>query len=374
MVVKAKGKSTKKAKGKKVKVELPEKKRPTTEAEILDKLFEFFSNPKTESSEDDLDVKFYNTRIKALPLKWNGERYNGSNIAILLATQDERDINVPVFATFKQAQAIIAKNNNLPETSDDFDPTKPMKGVRMEATVFYFLETYWKDNEEITKEEFEEETAGMTFAEMRKHGYSYLKRNLPYNIFPIERVKHLLTPEYLESIPLFQKHDELDKLNRMKPELEDQFFVEQTQLIIKAMGVKVIEKDIGQAYYSVYSDEIVIPPRHRFSSDAAWHSVVRHELGHATAHPSRLDRKTIGYPSDSENYAREELIVEYATMLSCIELNNGRTFHAHARYLSGWASVFKDKKVALLSICNQAKEVQQYISDRVQEYLEQNPN
>ncbi|HCE4999463.1 TPA: DUF1738 domain-containing protein [Vibrio parahaemolyticus] len=367
--------TTKKRKGKKgdkakkVKVELPKTNRPRNESEILDKLFEFFSNPKTEPSEDDLEVKFYNTKIKALPLNSKGERYNGVNVAVLLATQDERDINVPVFSTFKQAQTLIAKNKNLPEPSDSFDPEKPMKGVRMEASVIYFLAKYMHNDEEIEQEEFEEATEGMTFQEMRENGYSYSKNIIPYNVFPIERVKDLLTQEYLDSIPLFKQQQRLDKDRRMNPKFEDEYFVEQTQLIINAMGVEVIEKDIGQAYYSVLSDTITIPPRHRFSSDAAYYSVVRHELTHATGHPSRLNRK-LGYPSDSIEYSREELTAEYATMLSCIELNGGRTFHAHAKYLSGWASMFKDKKKALLSICSDAKEAQQYISDKVSAYLE----
>ncbi len=40
------------------------------------------------------------------------------------------------------------------------------------------------------------------------------------------------------------------------------------------------------------ADEVVIPPRHRFNSDIAYFSVIRHELTHATGSVKRLDRET----------------------------------------------------------------------------------
>ncbi|KXF79736.1 hypothetical protein ATN88_12505 [Enterovibrio coralii] len=83
----------------------------------------------------------------------------------------------------------------------------------------------------------------------------------------------------------------------------------------------------------------------------------------------------MGHPFGSVDYAKEELIAETATLFMCLD-EGLETFHAHAKYLEGWASHFSDKKHALLSVCKQAKEAQQFICDKVEAHkrlLAQNP-
>jgi len=76
-----------------------------------------------------------------------------------------------------------------------------------------------------------------------------------------------------------------------------------------------------RAFYALGTDHVQMPPRHVFSSAEGWYSTVLHELGHATGHPSRLNRdlrNTYGSP----DYAREELRAEIAQVMVCAELGH----------------------------------------------------
>ena len=72
-----------------------------------------------------------------------------------------------------------------------------------------------------------------------------------------------------------------------------------------------------RAYYSLKADRVVLPERSQFPSQDAYTHTAVHELGHATGHPSRLNRPTLvehgGF--GTETYAREELRAELAAMM-----------------------------------------------------------
>ncbi|EMK3350325.1 DUF1738 domain-containing protein [Vibrio parahaemolyticus] len=334
--------------------------------EILNRLFDYFSKPKGEkpSSENDINVSFYRSTLNALPRNFNDNNYNGVNIIMLLQAQEESATKVPIYATFKQAAALLLQHKDqLPPKSETFDPDKPLKGIKLDAQVVKYLETYKKDGEVISKAKFENETQGMSFKEMHDKGYLKRKGLKPYKVFPIERIKHLLPQSYIDERSYFAKQAELES-QQMSEEMRDQEFVEKAQLIIDAMGVPVIEKNEDRAYYSPSKHEIVIPPRHKFRSDKAYFAVILHEISHSTS--KHLGRDMSGI-FGSTSYSKEELIAETATMFMCLD-EGLETFHSHARYLEGWSSHFSDNKKVLLSVCKQAKEAQQYISDKVAEH------
>ncbi|GLX85966.1 hypothetical protein tloyanaT_22180 [Thalassotalea loyana] len=334
--------------------------------EILNRLFDYFSKPKGEkpSLENDINVSFYRSALNALPRNFHDNNYNGVNIIMLLQAQEESATKVPIYATFKQAAALLEQHKDqLPPKSETFDPDKPLKGLKLDAQVVKYLETYKKDGEVISKAKFENETQGMSFKEMHDKGYLKRKGLKPYKVFPIERIKHLLPQSYIDERSYFAKQAELES-QQMSEEMRDQEFVEKAQLIIDAMGVPVIEKNEDRAYYSPSKHEIVIPPRHKFRSDKAYFAVILHEISHSTSkHLGRDISGTFG----SASYSKEELIAETATMFMCLD-EGLETFHSHARYLEGWSSQFSDNKKVLLSVCKQAKEAQQYISDKVAEH------
>lgn len=94
----------------------------------------------------------------------------------------------------------------------------------------------------------------------------------------------------------------------------------------------------SQAYYSPNRDEVWVPERSQFESEAAYYNVVFHELTHATLHPSRLDRKegrdnAFGSPE----YAFEELVAELGAAMLCahVGIDSVRLEHS-AGYIASW--------------------------------------
>ncbi|EHZ2725399.1 DUF1738 domain-containing protein [Vibrio parahaemolyticus] len=344
------------------------KNKKSQQDQVLDRLFDFFSKPKSEkpSSDSDVEVSFYRSTLNALPLNFFGNEYNGINIIMLLEAQQNSATKVPIYSTFKQASEILEKHKEqLPEKSDDFDPDKPLKGIKLEHVVVKYLENYAKDGEKISKTQFDRLTKGMSFKEMKDKGFEAKRGLRAYRVFPIEKIKHLLPQSYIDEQPYFAKQEVLAS-QVMSEEEQDSAFVQKAQLIIDAMGVPVMEKDEDRAYYSVKEDHIVIPPRDKFKSDKARFAVILHELSHSTGHPSRLDRK-LSNPFGSQAYAKEELIAETATLFMCLD-QGLETFNSHAAYLESWTQQFADQKKALLSVCKQAKEAQNYITEQVKSY------
>ncbi|MCR9988754.1 zincin-like metallopeptidase domain-containing protein [Vibrio antiquarius] len=309
-------------------------------------------------------MSFYRSTLNALPLNFFGNEYNGINIIMLLEAQHHSATKVPIYSTFKQASELLEKHKKqLPEKSDDFDPDKPLKGIKLENIVVKYLENYAKDGEKISKAQFEKLTKGMSFKEMKDKGFVARRGLRGYRVFPIETIKHLLPESYINGQPYFAKQETLAS-RVMNEDEQDSVFVRKAELIIDAMGVPVMEKDEDRAYYSVKEDHIVIPPRDKFKSDKARFAVILHELSHSTGHPSRLDRK-LSNPFGSQAYAKEELIAETATLFMCLD-QGLETFNSHAAYLESWTQQFADQKKALLSVCKQAKEAQNYITEKVQ--------
>lgn len=73
----------------------------------------------------------------------------------------------------------------------------------------------------------------------------------------------------------------------------------------------ITNADEHRAFYRQETDTVNVPPLARFEKAAEYYSTLFHELTHATAHPSRLNRKTEGPQGfGSVNYGREELIAE----------------------------------------------------------------
>ncbi|RFD34843.1 ArdC-like ssDNA-binding domain-containing protein, partial [Vibrio parahaemolyticus] len=99
------------------------KNKKSQQDQVLDRLFDFFSKPKSEkpSSDSDVEVSFYRSTLNALPLNFFGNEYNGINIIMLLEAQQNSATKVPIYSTFKQASEILEKyKEQLPEKSDDF--------------------------------------------------------------------------------------------------------------------------------------------------------------------------------------------------------------------------------------------------------------
>ena len=123
---------------------------------------------------------------------------------------------------------------------------------------------------------------------------------------------------------------------------------QKAEAIVQAMPQRPVIRD-GSGSHACYSkalDVIEMPPFSRFDSGESYYGTLFHELGHATGHPSRLNRESLNQHDGfgGEVYSKEELVAEMCAAFVGIESDNVKDRHEQsAAYLNGWLTVLKAK-------------------------------
>jgi len=128
--------------------------------------------------------------------------------------------------------------------------------------------------------------------------------------------------------------------------------------LIEATGV---DFHIGgnRACYLPSHDRVQVPPPQAFFEPINWHRTALHELGHATGHPSRLDRDISG-TFGTRKYAFEELVAEISAAFSCASLGIVPTVR-HADYIGSWLEVLRDDNRAIVRAASQASKAADWL-------------
>lgn len=136
--------------------------------------------------------------------------------------------------------------------------------------------------------------------------------------------------------------------------------------------VEVDEVPGDMACYLPKEDRIEMPSRSLFTNEEAFARVLLHEQGHATGHPSRLDRDQSGLmvsedPESRARYAREELVAELNSLFCANELgvsmpevgrddafSKSAYWQRHVSYLTSWSSRLEDPEGELMRAASAA--------------------
>jgi len=146
---------------------------------------------------------------------------------------------------------------------------------------------------------------------------------------------------------------------------------EQAQAIIDASGVDVRHQAGARAYYNVRTDQVVLPEPGQFPSARGYYQTALHELGHATGHPDRLDRSTLGKPHGSADYAREELRAEIAAMMTGDRIGLGHEPQNGTAYVAGWVKALEDDPREIQRAAADAEKISTYLIEPTRERLDQ---
>lgn len=132
----------------------------------------------------------------------------------------------------------------------------------------------------------------------------------------------------------------------------------QVEAMIKATG---IDFRIGgnRAFYMPAEDYVQVPPPAAYFEPINWHRTALHELGHASGHPSRLNRD-LGGSYGTKKYAFEELIAELCAAFSCASLGIVPTVR-HADYIGSWLEVLREDNRAIVRAASQASKAADYL-------------
>jgi len=166
----------------------------------------------------------------------------------------------------------------------------------------------------------------------------FLKRFTVFNVEQCEGLPAHITPPQVV-YPETEKHPEAETL-------------------IDASGATIREAG-GEAYYHQGEDFIRLPPRGSFVTPADYYCTALHELGHWTAHPSRLARDLTGRFGTTA-YAREELIAELTSAFLCAHLGIVPQIR-HADYLANWLAVLKADSRAIFHAASQASKASDFL-------------
>ncbi|MCY3930464.1 MAG: zincin-like metallopeptidase domain-containing protein [Acidobacteria bacterium] len=142
--------------------------------------------------------------------------------------------------------------------------------------------------------------------------------------------------------------------------------------IIETSGVTVKHQAGDRAYYNVRTDEVVLPEPGQFPSTGSYYQTAIHELGHATGHPDRLNRDTLGKKFGSPEYAREELRAEIAAMMTGEKIGLGhQPQNDSAAYVASWVKALEDDPREIYRAAADAERISRYLIEPARERIEQ---
>ena len=176
---------------------------------------------------------------------------------------------------------------------------------------------------------------------------------------PLVRLRYVFNVEQTEGL-------ELRSLQVAAPEWEG---LERAEALIRNSEIRVDHVKDDRAYYNFFENRVVLPEPSQFPSQSAYTHTALHELGHATGHPSRLDRPTFvncgGF--GSETYAREELRAEIAAMITGDRLGVGHEPRHGTAYVSLWIKALENEPKEMRAAAVDAQRISDWLIARDRE-------
>jgi antirestriction protein ArdC len=166
-----------------------------------------------------------------------------------------------------------------------------------------------------------------------------------YTVFNLAQIEGLTTPEHekearFASIPTCE------------------------EVISKMPSPPTIVHGFSQASYNWTKDQVRMPPRGAFQTEAGYYASLFHEIVHATGHASRLNRKGIGenHAFGSPEYSKEELIAECGASFLCGYAGiENMTIENQAAYIDHWKKVLSADKKMIITAAAQAQKAVDFI-------------
>ena len=141
---------------------------------------------------------------------------------------------------------------------------------------------------------------------------------------------------------------------------------ERAKAVMRGSGVRIEHVAGDRAFSHPADDRIVLPERSQFASQSAYTHTALHELGHATGHPSRLNRPTLNKHDGfgSEAYAREELRAEIAAMMTGEKLGVGHEPRHGTAEVSSWIKALENDPREICAAAVEAQKMSDWLLAR----------
>jgi antirestriction protein ArdC len=261
----------------------------------------------------------------------SGHQYRGINVVWLMVQSQERGYLDTRWMTYRQAESVGAQVG------------RGQKGT----TIQYWK---WEGTRPMLDDSGTPRLDEQGHPETERVQYTR-PRVFTATVFNAEQIDGLAPGSVSQHAPEWERH-------------------EKAELILRASGVPIQHVPRERAYYSVRDDHIVLPLRSQFPTGDGYYAVGLHEVGHSTAHPSRLNRD-LGHPFGSQPYAREELRAEIASLMMGDELGIGHDPGQHVAYVESWIKVLQDDPLEVFRAASAAEKIQTYVLGLAQQQTAQ---
>ena len=149
-----------------------------------------------------------------------------------------------------------------------------------------------------------------------------------------------------------QVQEEKNSLQPLSP-------IERAQNIIDASKVSLAENS-NAVYYDRETDSIEVPDKDLFESPAKYYNAVLHEMTRWATQDGRLN-EPMGAEAGSDNYFREELRTNIASLLIGTELNLGYEMSNEEELISNWSAMLKEDPSELFEAASDAQVIADYV-------------
>jgi antirestriction protein ArdC len=248
------------------------------------------------------------------PLRANGIPYRGINVVMLWSAAMAKGYAAPQWMTYRQA---LELNANV------------RKGEQGSLVVYA---------SKITRTETDDGTG-----EESERDIPFMKG---YTVFNVEQIEGLPASFYPKPAP---RSEELLRIERAEA------FFAATKAVVRHSGT--------QAYYSISSDHVQMPPFELFRDADSYYATLAHETTHWTRHEKRLNREFGRKRFGDEGYAMEELVAELGSAFLCADLElTPEVRDDHASYLASWLKVLKNDPRAIFTAASHAQRAADFLN------------
>ena len=137
------------------------------------------------------------------------------------------------------------------------------------------------------------------------------------------------------------------------PEITELERIERAELLVSSMPNPPPITFGSEGWYNAREDIVQVPPLGRYSQADHYYGTLFHELGHATGHSTRLNRKGVAdrVRFGSGEYSQEELVAELTSAFCCATaMLDADLIEDSASYIDCWLRVLKsDPKVVVMA-------------------------
>lgn len=172
-------------------------------------------------------------------------------------------------------------------------------------------------------------------------------------VFNVEQADRLKLPPRHQEQPAWKAHKDAER-------------------VIRASEVPIQHVSGDRAYYRPTDDTVVLPEREQFLDADGYYQTALHELGHATGHEDRMNRKVFrdavrgGF--GSPEYAREELRAEMSAMMTGTEVGVGHDPTRGAAYVESWVKALEKDSREIHKAASEAWRMSAYLVNRAREF------